>query len=76
MIVVIRNWKPGFNKVQFNKLLQEYADCTLSEAKVKVDNLLEGKELYVDVEQTKLEEFSALAQKLGAVLESDSKRSL
>jgi ribosomal protein L7/L12 len=68
MMVAIKNWKPGFNKVRFNKLMQEYAGCSLSEAKKNVDKLLGGEELHLAIEESRSEEFKALAKELGAEL--------
>lgn len=67
-MITVTGWKPGFNKVQFNKLLRSHASLSLSEAKDKVDLLLKGGEVKVPVAQELEAEFCEKAKELGAVL--------
>lgn len=67
--ITVQSWKPGFNKVQFNKLLRGHVGYSLSEAKFKIDQLLEGHQFEVNISSEGVEEFRARAEKLGAVLE-------
>ncbi|MCP4120806.1 MAG: hypothetical protein GY751_03555 [Bacteroidetes bacterium] len=68
VMITIEGWNPDFNKVQFNKLLREYAGYSLSDAKSKVDQVLDGHDLEVDISAGKTEAFRVRAEKLGAVL--------
>ena len=48
--VVIRSWTPGLRKVSLVHLLQENAGLSLTAAKKKVDDLLLGEIITIEVE--------------------------
>lgn len=66
-IVCILGWNPGFKKVEFNWLLRDSSDLSLSERKVKVDLILKGEPVYVDVVPDLLSNFLERALVLGAI---------
>ncbi len=43
----ILNWKSGFNKVEFNKMLRQEFGHNIAEAKQIVDDILENNEVYL-----------------------------
>ncbi|MCA8996546.1 MAG: hypothetical protein KDA80_06170 [Planctomycetaceae bacterium] len=63
--VLILGWKPGFQKVAMNHLLQAKAGLGLREAKAAVDDILEERPVVCQVRDA--ETFRLAAQQLGAV---------
>ena len=49
--ITFTGWKVGFRKVEFTRLLRVKAGLSLSEAKNKVDSILDGKEEIVLIEE-------------------------
>lgn len=72
--VIFGKWQPGFNKVQFNKLLRNLAGYSLATAKQAVDDLLEGHPIKVDIDRQTChpDEFILAAAKLGVVGKIDT----
>jgi ribosomal protein L7/L12 len=67
--VVLSSWEPGLQKVALTKLLQTSAGLSLSEAKSRVDRLLEGDHVEVLFEvASEAERFGTQASELGAVV--------
>lgn len=62
----IKGWEEGFRKISFTKLLTEYCELSLSEAKEITDNFLENDEAYIVIkDQTLAKEFIAKAMTIG-----------
>ena len=60
------NWHPGFQKVQFNLLLRERLNMSLSEAKAAVDAILLNEPVAVTLPNVEIaNEFIILARTLG-----------
>ena len=67
--VVLSGWEPGLNKVELTKLLQSSASLSLSEAKSRIDRLIDGDPIEVLFEQpSEAEHFGAQATELGAIV--------
>ena len=49
--VVLTGWNVGFNKVQFDKFLQDRCDMSLAGAKAVVDAVLRGEHVQVEFQQ-------------------------
>lgn len=47
--IYIVGWKEGFKKIQFNYFLQENCSMGLASAKATVDEILDGKEVILEV---------------------------
>lgn len=67
--VLITGWKPGFNKVQFNRLIRECSGFGLAEAHRMVCSLTEGKVLSLEISNEKLDYFCKEAKELGAIFQ-------
>ena len=70
--LLIEGWNIGFNKVEFTKLLQRELNLSLSSAKAVTDQILEGKQLKVDVPRKEMDRIVAAAEALGAKVRPDS----
>jgi hypothetical protein len=63
-------WQPGLQKVKLDKLLRDRVPMRLADAKRIVDRLLDGQEVYVQVEsETAASEIVASARSAGAICE-------
>ena len=71
MNISIVGWKPGFNKVQFNSLLRECCDFSLSEGKKAVDSILEGNQISITIAPDRKEYFCEKASMLGAIFQEN-----
>jgi hypothetical protein len=70
--LLIEGWRIGFNKVGFTNLLRQELDLSLSAAKDMTDQLLEGKQLAMNVSSKDIDRISALVQDLGPNVRSDA----
>jgi hypothetical protein len=68
--LVVEGWNVGFNKVEFTKLLQKELGLSLSSAKGFTDQVLDGKQVAIDVPQQSLGSMAAAVQELGARVSS------
>jgi ribosomal protein L7/L12 len=64
--VYLRGWKPGFNKVEFTKLMKAEVGVSLSAAKDLTDRLLAGETVIIWVKD--LQRTIDQARSLGAVV--------
>lgn len=65
MKICINGWNPGFDKITMNRFLREEFGYSLKEAKKSVDDILDGKELVLDVDCTKVNEVKAKLTEIG-----------
>jgi hypothetical protein len=75
MVIIVKNWIEGFNKISFTKLLMKYCNLSLSEAKSITDRVLENEKVYLVFEnEFNSMEFIEHALKIGVVCEIKSKK--
>jgi hypothetical protein len=66
--VIFTGWCEGLQKVQLNHLLREKAGLSLQSAKRAVDDILDGKQVVIDVADDRTAmELAHAASELGAV---------
>lgn len=66
--LVLHGWRPGLRKIAVTKLLREAEDLGLSPAKNKVDRLLAGHEVAVDVPDAQVTSLAAALGLLGVLV--------
>jgi hypothetical protein len=67
--VAVTGWKPGFDKIETNNLLRLELGYSLREAKYAVDDILDGKEVNLAVQDDRIDHLVSKFEALGLVLE-------
>jgi hypothetical protein len=70
--IKIIGWREDFRKISFTKILMDYAEFSLSEAKHTTDKILDNTEVRFLIESNRVSEFVKKAEEIGAVLEIES----
>ena len=65
--VILLNWREGLEKISLTKLQMEKLGLTLKESKNNVDNLLDDKQIVLQIANYNIAmEFAEEAEKIGA----------
>lgn len=67
--VRIIGWNRGFQKISHTKLIQAYTGLGIAEAKRVTDDVLEGQQAEVEVDDRNVEDFLRQVRELGAQAE-------
>jgi hypothetical protein len=67
--VVVTGWKPGFQKVQTNRLLRSRFGYSLDAAKYAVEDILEHRPVCLTVNSDEIADLCKELEALGAVYE-------
>ncbi len=68
MKIKITGWEEGMQKISLTKLQTEYFKMSLKEAKMNVDNLLDGEDIEIDIKRKEIaQEFIQKAKEIGVI---------
>jgi hypothetical protein len=71
--ITLKGWKPGLRKISLTRLLQEYAELSLIDARGIVDRLLEGEHVTIIISsRIAAEAFIQRAVEIGAMAELEN----
>lgn len=71
MRILFTGWKDGMQKVAFTKLQVEYLNMSFKDAKLNVDNLLDGGCVIVEIPyKHDIERFIQLSQEMGVIVDT------
>lgn len=70
--IIMKGWRDGLEKVSLSKLQMNMLEKSLKESKQNVDDLLEGKEVNIEVYDVDIaKKFVEKANSLGAICKID-----